>query len=164
MLWQFCMKNWDFNWHFFARKLLLGLIFWLFDSLFLVLGTSLYVQTTLILIYRWALYRPSAIDLKLLAFLGLMLDAVLVIPLGVHSFLYILFYILLQQQERYLSTSHQYIRWFLFLAVILIFNQAEYLLRIMLGNNLVLDLSFLLSVMVTFALYPLIFRFLQRYD
>lgn len=158
------MKNLGFDWHFIARKLLLSISFWLFDSLFVVLGTGLYVQTTLILIYRWALYNPSSIDLKLLVFLGVMLDAVLVMPLGVHSFLYILFYILLQQQSRYLSYSHQYIRWFIFLGVILIFNQAEYFVRMLLGNVMVLNLSVLLSILVTFALYPLTFRFLQRHD
>jgi cell shape-determining protein MreD len=158
------MKNLGFDWHFIGRKLLIGLIFLLFDSAFIALGTGLYIQTTLILVYRWALYTPSAIDLKLIVFLGIILDAVFLMPLGLHSFLYILIYILLQSQERYLSTAHQYIRWFIFLGVILIFNQLEFILQMMLGQTLVVNLFILYSIMITFAFYPVMFRFLQIND
>ena len=158
------MKNLPFNWHVISSKLATAIIFWLFDSIFVVLGSGLYVQTTLVLIYRWALYTSGEHDLKILLFLGLMCDVIMVMPLGVHSFLYVLLYLFLQTQSRYLITAHQYIRWFIFLVIIILFNKAEWLLRFLLGQSIAINLSVLFSVLITFAFYPMMFRFLQHHD
>lgn len=158
------MKNLPFNWYLIITKLLIAITFWFCDSIFIVLGSGFYVQTTLVLIYRWALYTPSEYDLKILLFLGLMSDVILIMPLGVHSFLYVLLYLFLQTQSRYLIIAQQYIRWFIFLGVLLLFNQAEWLLMFLLGKKITINLSVLFSVFITFALYPMMFRFLQYHD
>lgn len=158
------MKNLPFNWHVISSRLAIAITFWFCDSIFVVLGSGLYVQTTLVLIYKWVLYTPSEHDLKILLFLGLMCDVIIIMPLGVHSFLYVLLYLFLQTQSRYLIVAHQYIRWFIFLGILLLFNHAEWLLMFLLGQNITMNLSVLFSLFITFALYPMMFRFLQHHD
>lgn len=158
------MKKLPFNWHIIINKLAIAIAFWFFDSMFVTLGSGLYVQTILVLIYRWALYTPSEYDLKILLFLGVLCDVILIMPLGTHSFLYVLLYVFLQTQSRYLVTGHQYIGWFVFLGIILLFNKIEWLLRFLLGQNITINFSVLLSVFITFAFYPMMFRFLQHND
>ena len=71
---------------------------------------------------------------------------------------------ILSTQKRYLQVSQQYMRWIIFLGVLILINQIEYSLRLMLGQQIVISYQSVLSILLTFSLYPLIFRTLQRYD
>jgi rod shape-determining protein MreD len=134
------------------------------DALILFQGIGLRIQIGLVVFYRWTLYTPKAGDLISYIIFGFFWDAIYQIPLGFHSFLIILVFMILSTQKRYLQVSQQYMRWIIFLGVLILINQIEYSLRLMLGQQIVISYQSVLSILLTFSLYPLIFRTLQRYD
>jgi hypothetical protein len=72
--------------------------------------------------------------------------------------------IVIHTQKRYLQFSHQYMRWLVFLGVLILINQAEYALHLLLGQQIVFSFMLALSMFITFSLYPFVFKFLQHYD
>lgn len=136
----------------------------LFDTFILLQGVGLRLQTALIIFYRWVLYTPQSGDLTIFIIFGFFWDSVYHLPFGFHSFLILVTFIILNTQKRYLQVIHQYMRWLVFLGVLVLVNQIEYLLRLLLGKQIVLSFMFFLSIFITFSLYPFIFKFLQHYD
>lgn len=134
------------------------------DAFILFQGAGLRLQTALIVLYRWVLYTPQSGDLLIFMIFGFFWDIIYHLPFGFHSFLILVTFIILQTQKRYLQVSHQYMRWLVFLGVLLLVNQVEYALHLLLGQQIVVSPMLLLSMFVTFALYPFVFKFLQHYD
>jgi rod shape-determining protein MreD len=136
----------------------------IFDAIILFQGTGFRPQTALITLYRWVLYTPQPGDSLIFIALGFFWDAIYHLPFGFHSFLMIVTYIVLHTQKRYLQVNHQYMRWLIFLGVLVLFNQAEYALHLLLGQQIVFSFMLALSMFMTFSLYPFVFKFLQHYD
>jgi cell shape-determining protein MreD len=134
------------------------------DVFVLFQGIGLRLQTALIVLYRWTLYTPQPGDLIIFMIFGFFWDAIYHLPFGFHSFLMMTTFIVLQTQKRYLQVSHQYLRWLVFLGVLLLVNQVEYALHLLLGQQIILSSMLALSMFVTFSLYPFVFKFLQHYD
>ncbi len=135
-----------------------------FDVLVLFQGTGLRLQTSLIVLYRWVLYTPQSSDFIIFMIFGFYWDAIYHLPFGFHSFLMLIAFIVLHTQKRYLQVSHQYMRWLVFLGVIILVNQVEYALHLLLGQQIVFSFMLASSMFITFSLYPFIFKFLQHYD
>ena len=72
--------------------------------------------------------------------------------------------IVLHTQKRYLQVNHQYMRWLVFLGVLILVDQVEYALHLLLGQQIVCSFMLTLSIILTFSLYPFVFKFLQHYD
>lgn len=134
------------------------------DALFLFQGNAIRLQLTMIVFYRWVLYTPHRGDFAIFIIFGFFWDIIYHLPFGFHSFLTLIAYVVLHTQKRYLQVSQQYVRWLLFLGVLVLYYQFEYALHYMLGQKIVLSSKLLFSMLVTFSLYPYIFRFLQHYD
>lgn len=135
-----------------------------FDALILFQGIGLRLQTFLIIFYRWVLYTPKSGDLIIFTAFGFFWDGIFHLPFGFHSFLIFLTFIILHTQKRYLQVSHQYIRWLIFLGVLILFNQMEYALHLLLNQQIVFSFMLILSIFTTLSLYPFVFKFLQHYD
>ncbi len=136
----------------------------LLDALILFQGNGIRLQTTLIAIYRWILYTPLPCDLQMFIVFGFFWDVIYHLPFGFHSFLILLTFVTLNTQKRYLQVNNQYIRWLVFLGVIILVNQFEYVLHFLINQQIVLSLKLVFSFALTFSLYPFIFKFLQHYD
>jgi len=131
------MTIWRYKLSFFAQRFALFAICNFFDAFILFQGVGLRTQTALIIFYRWVLYTPQSRDLLI---------------------------IVLHTQKRYLQVSHQYLRWLIFLGVLILANQIEYALHLLLDQQIVFSFMLILSILCTFSLYPFIFKFLQHYD
>lgn len=136
----------------------------LFDAVILFQGNGIRVQTALIAIYRWALYTPKYGDLQMFMFFGFFWDAIYNLPFGFNSFLALLTFIALSTQKRYLQVNHQYMRWLIFLGVLILANQFEYVLHFFISQQIVLSIKLIFSLLITFSIYPLVFKILQYYD
>lgn len=158
------MKKMNFNIYNLLFRISVCLLCWCFDSLFYILGFGLNVKTILIVIYRWCLYKSSDFDLKIFFFTGFLYDFVHIVPLGLHGLLFSLIYLIGENQSRYLKTSYEYIKWFVFLVFLIIFFQIESIIMFLADKFLVFNKSIFFSILVCFAVYPFVFRFLQRYD
>ncbi len=134
------------------------------DVFVLFQGTGLRLQTAVIVLYRWVLYSPQPGDFSIFMIFGFFWDAIYHLPFGFHSFLMLVTFIVLHTQKRYLQVSHQYMRWLVFLGVLILVNQVEYTLHLLLGQQIVFSFMLILSMFVTFSLYPFVFKFLQHYD
>ena len=134
------------------------------DVFVLFQGTGVRLQTALIVLYRWVLYTPRPGDLLIFMIFGFFWDVIYHLPFGFHSFLILITFIVLHTQKRYLQVSHQYIRWLVFLGVLILVGQVEYALHLLLGQQIVLSFMLILSTLLTFSLYPFVFKFLQHYD
>lgn len=134
------------------------------DAFILFQGIGLRLQTALIVLYRWVLYTPQSGDFLIFMIFGFFWDVIYHFPFGFHSFLTLVTFVILQTQKRYLQVSHQYMRWLVFLGVLILVNQIEYSLHLLLGQQIVLSAMLILSMSITFALYPFVFKFLQHYD
>lgn len=134
------------------------------DVFVLFQGIGLRLQTALIVLYRWVLYTPQQGDFLIFLIFGFFWDAMYHLPFGFHSFLMLITFIVLQTQKRYLQVSHQYVRWLVFLGVLILVNQVEYALHLLLGQQIALSPMLALSMFATFSLYPFVFKFLQHYD
>lgn len=158
------MINWHHKFTPFLKRFIFFAICNLFDTFILFQGIGLRLQTTLIVFYRWALYTPHRYDLFIFIFFGLFWDSIFHLPFGFHSFLMLIIFIIIHTQKRYLQTNHQYIRWIIFLGFLVLVNQIEYALHILLDKQIVFSFTLILSIFITTALYPFIFKFLQHYD
>ncbi len=136
----------------------------LFDALILFQGNGIRVQTALIAIYRWALYTPKYGDLQMFLVFGFFWDAIYNLPFGFNSFLALATFIALSTQKRYLQVNHQYMRWLVFLGVLLLANQFEYVMHFFISQQIVLSIKLIFSLLTTFSIYPLVFKALQYYD
>jgi len=136
----------------------------LFDALILFQGSGVRLQTAMIAFYRLVLYTPQPWDLAMFMLFGFFWDAIYHLPPGFHSFLLLVAFIVLNTQKRYLQVSRQYMRWLVFLGVLLLVNQVEYAMHFLIGQRIALSFNLILSMTVTFSLYPLVFKFLQHYD
>lgn len=136
----------------------------LFDALILLQGNGIRLQTALIAFYRLVLYNPKPLDLSMFMLFGFFWDAIYHLPPGFHSFLLLVAFVVLNTQKRYLQVNHQYMRWLVFLGVLILVNQIEYAMHFLIGQQIVLSFKLILSMTVTFSLYPLVFKFLQHYD
>ncbi len=135
-----------------------------FDALILFQGIGLRLQTTLIILYRWILYAPQLGDLLIFTIFGFFWDGIYHLPFGLHSFLTFVTFIVLHTQKRYLQVNHQYIRWLIFLGVLILVNQIEFALHLLLGQQIVFSFMLIVSIFLTFSLYPFVFKFLQHHD
>jgi len=95
---------------------------------------------------------------------GFFWDAIYHLPFGFHSFLMLVSFVVLSTQKRYLQVSQQYMRWLLFLGVLILVNQLEYAMHFLIGQQIVLSFKLVFSLALTFSLYPFVFKFLQHYD
>ena len=135
-----------------------------FDAFILFQGIGLRLQTALIVLYRWVLYAPRPGDFPIFIVFGFFWDAIYHLPFGFHSFLILTASIVLHTQKRYLQVNHQYMRWLVFLGVLILVDQVEYALHLLLGQQIVCSFMLTLSIILTFSLYPFVFKFLQHYD
>ena len=158
------MTTWNYNLTAFIRRLVFFACCNLLDALILFQGNGIRLQITLIAIYRWVLYTPLSGDLYMFIVFGFFWDAIYHLPFGFHSFLILLTFMTLNTQKRYLQVNHQYMRWLVFLGVVILVNQFEYVLHFLINQQIVLSLKLFFSFALTFSLYPFIFKFLQHYD
>lgn len=158
------MTIWRYKLSFFAQRFALFSLCSFFDAFILFQGLGLRTQTALIIFYRWVLYTPQSRDLLIFVIFGFFWDVIYHLPFGFHSFLTFLTFIVLRSQKRYLQVSHQYMRWLIFLGVLILANQIEYALHLLLDQQIVFSFMLILSILCTFSLYPFIFKFLQHYD
>lgn len=147
------------------RRLFICASCWLFDSFLLYLSSGGVAPRTIgVVIYRWCLYTRSNLDLKILFAIGLVYDVFFILPLGVNGFSFAVIYLLGQSQARYLRTSHQYTRWVIFIVFLIILIQLESVIMSALGRLIAINSSVIYSILITFAIYPLMFKSLQHYD
>ena len=97
-------------------------------------------------------------------FFGFFWDAIYNLPFGFYSFLSLVTFIALSTQKRYLQVNHQYMRWLIFLGLLILANQFEYVMHFFIGKQIVLSIKLILSLLITFSLYPFVFKTLQHYD
>lgn len=148
----------------FFRRFIFFTISNFLDAFVLFQGFGLRLQTSLIVFYRWVLYQPQKHDLLIFILFGFFWDSLFHLPFGLHSFLALVIFIILGSQKRYLQTTHQYIRWLIFFGVLILFNQIEYALHILVNQQIVFSFMLILSMLITIALYPFIFKLLQHHD
>ncbi len=158
------MTTWHLSLTTFLRRFVFFACCNVFDALILFQGIGIRLQTAFIILYRWVLYTPQPGDLPIFIVFGFFWDAIYHLPFGFHSFLMLATSIVLHTQKRYLQVSHQYMRWLVFLGVLILINQAEYALHLLLGQQIVFSFMLALSMFITFSLYPFVFKFLQHYD
>ncbi|MFN6414659.1 MAG: rod shape-determining protein MreD [Pseudomonadota bacterium] len=158
------MIHWYYRFLPFLRRFTFFAICNFFDVFILFQGMGLRLQTALIVFYRWVLYTPQRRDLLIFMLFGIFWDGIFHVPFGLHSFLTLVTFIILHTQKRYLQTNHQYIRWLIFLGVLVLSNQIEYALHLLLNQQIAFSFMVILSVFLTGSLYPLIFKFLQHHD
>ena len=158
------MTTWQLKLTTFLWRLIFFACCNVFDAFILFQGIGLRLQTALIVLYRCVLYTPRSGDFLILIVFGFFWDAIYHLPFGFHSFLILATSIVLYTQKRYLQVSHQYMRWLVFLGVLILVNQVEYALHLLLGQQIVFSFMLALSMLITFSLYPFVFKFLQHYD
>ena len=117
------MIHWYYRFLPFLRRFTFFAICNFFDVFILFQGMGLRLQTALIVFYRWVLYTPQRRDLLIFMLFGIFWDGIFHVPFGLHSFLTLVTFIILHTQKRYLQTNHQYIRWLIFLGVLVLSNQ-----------------------------------------
>ena len=148
----------------FSRRLVFFICCNLFDVLILFQGHGIRPQITLIALYRFVIYTPQSLDLAMFMVFGFFWDAIYNSPPGFHSFLLLVTFFILDSQRRYLFVSHQYMRWLVFLGVLILFIQIEYTMHFLIGQQIALSLNLVLSILISFSFYPFIFKFLQHHD
>lgn len=148
----------------FARRFIFFACCNILDALILFQGYGIRTQIALIAIYRWILYTPQYGDLQMFILFGFFWDAIYNLPFGFYSFLALATFIALSTQKRYLQVNHQYIRWLIFLGFLILSNQFEYLMHFFIGQQIVLSFKLIFSLLITFSIYPFVFKTLQYYD
>lgn len=158
----------------FARMLLPGLCTLLLLLLSLVpiglSGLALFpIEVCLISIYYWAIFRPSAMPFWFVFLLGVLRDALMGMPLGVASLIFILFRLAVLSQQRSLVKETFWATWVGFGLITIPALLLQWLLVSAFDRALLPVQDVVMQWIVTFGLYPLLhivfnalYRFLPR--
>ncbi|MGB1539326.1 MAG: rod shape-determining protein MreD [Rickettsiales bacterium] len=109
----------------------------------------------LISVYYWVLFRPSAFPFWFVFLLGILQDALLGVPLGMSSFLLILFRLLVLSQHRQLAKETFWAIWVGFGILSALFSLCAWLLASVFESALLPFQFFLMQWLFTIGLYPL---------
>lgn len=145
----------------FARMLLPGIctIMLLILSL-LPIGLSGFalfpIDVCLISIYYWAIFRPAALPFWLVFLLGVARDALMGMPLGISSLVFILFRLVVLSQQRYLVKETFWATWFGFGIVAIPTLAVYWLLASAYVQAVQPFMPVAMQWLFTFALYPLL--------
>lgn len=111
---------------------------------------------TMMAIYYWGLYRPALMPYWFVFALGLMQDALFGMPLGVSSFLNLLFRFLVVQQGRMFAKEAFWALWFGFaLLSVIIFLLYWTLITLITSRPMPVETA-TVQWMMTVGLYPLV--------
>lgn len=155
----------------FTRMLIPGLCTLLLLVLSLVpiglKGMGLFpVDVCLISIYYWAIFRPAALPFWFAFLLGVVRDALMGMPLGISSLVFLLFRLAVLSQQRYLVKETFWATWAGFGLVAVPVLLLQWLLASAFFQSLLPVGDVIMQWVFTFGLYPLlhiVFNALYRF-
>lgn len=155
----------------FARMLVPGLCTLLLLLLSLapigLSGFALFpIDVCLISIYYWAIFRPSAMPFWFVFLLGVVRDALMGMPLGIASLVFILFRLAVLSQQRYLVKETFWATWAGFALITVPTLLIQWLLASAFAKTLLPVQDVVMQWIFTFGLYPLlhiVFNALYRF-
>lgn len=130
----------------------------LFTLFFLYPLSSIVPDFSLAILFYWAIYRPTSLPLSIIFFVGLFMDALSGCFLGLHAFVYILIWVLLIYQRRYLFNKTFLLNWSVFGCVALIASIVEATAASIAPYESFDGLHFFVELFATIVSGPLIFK------
>ncbi len=122
-------------------------------------ATKIYVPLILIVIYYFAIFRPSVLNDITVFFLGLLTDFLLDAPIGFHAFFYVLLFFLTNLNRAFLLNLSFNALWIIFVAVLFCFDTLTYLSISLLSGTFLYPVDLFIQFFLLVFFYPLIMAF-----
>lgn len=102
-----------------AVPYLVLLVLFAFDFIYLPFPYVYAVEPAFFLmgLYYWAVYRPSLLPPTIVFAVGMLIDLLMMSPLGLNAFVYLLAYFFVRQQRRFLTGQSFFTFWIGFMLV-----------------------------------------------
>lgn len=110
----------------------------------------------IMMVYYWTIYRPSLFPVWFIFLLGLMQDALYGVPLGVHSFLNLVTWMIIVKNRRYFSKESFLEIWLNFCMVSLLIAVLNWIMFCLLESNLLAPTNAILQWLLSAVLYACI--------
>lgn len=120
-------------------------------------GMALFpIDVCLISIYYWAIFRPAALPFWFVFLLGIVRDALMGMPLGLSSLIFILFRLVVLSQQRYLIKETFWATWAGFGIVAIPTLTVQWLLASAYVREVQPLMPAIMQWIFTFGLYPVL--------
>ncbi|MDB2683110.1 rod shape-determining protein MreD [Alphaproteobacteria bacterium] len=83
----------------------------------------------LITLYYWFLYRPTLIPLWLTFVIGIIMDALTGVPLGLNTLIFVLLRLVITDQRRFLMAQTFPVVWLIFCVILVAYHVIQWLLQ-----------------------------------
>ncbi|MGN6670072.1 MAG: rod shape-determining protein MreD [Candidatus Nucleicultricaceae bacterium] len=130
----------------------------LFSLVFFYPLSSIVPDFNLAILFYWAIHRPTSIPLSIILCIGLFADALSGCFLGLHAFIYLMIWVLLIYQRRYLYNKPFLLNWSVFATIAFIATMLEGLATILSPYGTFQVLHFFVELFATTVSGPLIFK------
>lgn len=136
----------------------------LFSLLFLYPLSSITPDFNLAILFYWAIYRPTSIPLSVIMFVGLFMDTITGSFLGLNAFIYLLIWVLLIYQRRYLYNKTFLLSWSVFSIVAILSAVLKTLTLSFSPYGSFEALHFFVELFATIVSGPLIFKTCSHFN
>lgn len=108
----------------------------------------------IMVIYFWAIFNPLMLSPLVLFILGLVIDALAGLPLGMHAFFYLLVYFIIRQQRRFLLGQSFFILWIVYILLNVGVQLSEWLLFSLTRQGWLPLNDFFFSALIGICFFP----------
>lgn len=110
----------------------------------------------LMFIFYWSIYRPTLVPAFLCFLMGVLMDVLGGIPLGINAFIFVLTHWVVRDQRRFLMGQPFVVTWAIFGVVALLVMGLQWLIMALVSGHWAFPVSEVLRTGITFMIFPLV--------
>ncbi len=153
----FSVEHWDRLWRLMLAQFVVLLLF-VMDTMTFAIPMMDVARPTFFLIgiFYWAIYRPSLLPTVWIFVLGIIYDALLGFPIGLHSILFVFIQYLLRSQRLFFMGQSFITIWLGFSLAIALFEFCEWIVFSLLLSEIIIQKQIIFTFLFSALSFPIV--------